>query len=386
MDRYFIFLVFLVLTTSIKLTGQSVAQKANGTWIFTSEDGNLRTLDLKKKDDLEILIKYSKASKNEDNRLLSDKIALDLKETENKLQTVIIKLEKLRIQKNYLEQSLSTEKQELNEEEKISIRKELKSINDLENFLKKESRTYTDESRVLREIQIIEPEKRAEVYQHFTSERKFNLQIKEPNNSQLATEPKNLKRERNVKRKKLASDFELYDPEKDVLLNPLKIPCSIEYAGLDEFTGKNRKDHSAQNLFFHTPESLSKVFQDKEYMTCDASLSSVTGGALFLNLYFSIANRDASKLFGGFEKGTVINLKFIDGDNFAIINNRTDPGLYDPKLQSVIFRAQCNLGAGIQEKIAKKSLDKIRVTWQTGYEDYEVFDVDLLIRQYKCLL
>ena len=120
-------------------------------------------------------------------------------------------------------------------------------------------------------------------------------------------------------------------------------------------------------------------------MNCKASLSSVSGGAMFLNLYFTIASKDAPKLFGGFEKGTVINLKFLDGDNLAIINNRTDPGIYEPGNQYVTFRAQCNLGANIQEEISKKSLDKIRVTWQTGYEDYEVYDVDLLKREFKCL-
>lgn len=384
----FLFLI-LFSVSGMSLSGQNVLQKPDGTWWLISENGSERMLDLKNKEDLDMMIKQANHLQNEEQLRLSGQISQEIKETENKIQTTVSMLEKIRIQKNYLKQSLKTEKNELSKADITRLKNDIEKNDATENELNKKLKVFTEELRVLKVIQQTSAKDQAREYQKFCQKRSTNTEQKE---IVIKQEPAESKPDKSVnktspaKRKKAASEFTLYDEKKDVYLHPLDKPCSIEFSGIDEFTGKTRKDHIAQPLFFYTPPSMVKNFPDKEYMTCDASLSSVSGGSVFLNLYINIANKEAAKLFGGLEKGTVINIKFIDGDNFAIINNRNDPGIYDPVKQAVAFRAQCNLGAGVQEKISKKSLDKIRITWQTGYEDYEVFDVDLLLRQYKCLL
>ncbi|HMG13965.1 MAG TPA: hypothetical protein VK590_00890, partial [Saprospiraceae bacterium] len=182
-----------------------------------------------------------------------------------------------------------------------------------------------------------------------------------------------------------AEYYSKYSTSNDVYLHPPTKKCKVEFEGIDEFTGKKRKDMSAEPWFFLTPEAMKKSMGEKQYIYCTTSLSSITGGTAFLTINITIGSLDAPRLFGGLEKGSVINIKFLDGDNVAIINNRNDLGAMDSNSKSTTYRAQCTLGSTIQKMLATKEVDKIRVTWNAGYEDYEVYDVDLLIRQMNCL-
>ena len=39
----------------------------------------------------------------------------------------------------------------------------------------------------------------------------------------------------------------------------------------------------------------------------------------------------------------------------------------------------------VQREALKSELDKMRVVWRTGYEDYQIYHVDFLINQINCL-
>ncbi len=81
----------------------------------------------------------------------------------------------------------------------------------------------------------------------------------------------------------------------------------------------------------------------------------------------------------------MVILKFIDGTTLTVSNLRNDDGTLDPTGQVFTYRGQYALDPSVLKKLRKTELDKIRVSWSTGYEDYEVQNVDLLMRQAKCL-
>ena len=62
-----------------------------------------------------------------------------------------------------------------------------------------------------------------------------------------------------------------------------------------------------------------------------------------------------------------------------------DEGAPDPSGSAFTFRAQYGLDRDILKKMQRLELDKIRVGWAAGYEDYDVQNVNLLRRQAKCL-
>lgn len=383
----FILLMFMAYVSH----AQRLEQLQDGRWQYTNASGATRMLDLSIAEDLNLVTQISiQQEKQETEAKLSDQITLEIKEKENQFQLNETRQDQARLQKSLLEQSLKTEKKDMSESQIKQLKKDVSNAKEKEALLKKRGNQLTEQINILKAILSSEPSKRPKEYVAY---QKSNPT--EPIENQLVEQtviPKesNIPKQANsnlptTRKRMAAQDYASYNVKADQYVNPVAKPCNLEFNGTDEFTGKSRKDHAPELLFFYTPEAMYKFYPDQDYMNCKASLSSVSGGAMFLNLYFTIASKDAAKLFGGFEKGTVINLKFLDGDNLVIINNRTDPGIFDSGNQYVTFRAQCNLGANIQQEISKKSLDKIRVTWQTGYEDYEIYDVDLLKREFKCL-
>jgi hypothetical protein len=176
-----------------------------------------------------------------------------------------------------------------------------------------------------------------------------------------------------------------YDPAKNTQLNPPALPCVFTYNSVDKFTGKMRRDLEPVRLFTHTPNELRPFLRDREYITCRANLADLSDGLLFLSLEFSIASNSAPTAFGGIPNGSILSILTLDGESIRLINSKSDAGNYDDKTGVYVYRAQYQISGVIERTLQTKELDKLRVIWATGYEDYEVFEMDFFRNQINCL-
>jgi len=179
--------------------------------------------------------------------------------------------------------------------------------------------------------------------------------------------------------------FAVYKPENDVMINPPAHPCELTFDGVDEFSGKTRRDVARQNLFVHTSDQLRPYFKDREYITCNGYLSAISGGYKLLYLHFDILSENAQREFGALEKGSILSIKFIDGSTIKLANSKTDRGILNTLEKSVSYRGQYIISASSEKALRKNEVDKVRVVWGTGYEDYEVYDLDFFVNQFNCL-
>lgn len=195
--------------------------------------------------------------------------------------------------------------------------------------------------------------------------------------------PKN--KDKGKKTEKTSPKYKPYDPAADVMLNPPQRPCALAANTRDEFSGETYRETQREELFRFSNEVMKKhLAPGQPHILCEAALS--TGGAIIgLHLTFSIRDANARKAFGSLNKNSVAILKFLDGTTFTVSNLRNDEGTPDASGSLYNYRAQYALDASVLKKLRKNELDKIRVAWSTGYEDYEVQSVDLLMRQAKCL-
>ena len=60
-------------------------------------------------------------------------------------------------------------------------------------------------------------------------------------------------------------------------------------------------------------------------------------------------------------------------------------GLVEPEKGVTTFKAQLQLYASEAKALGSAELDVVRVSWSAGYEDYEIFDVDVLQNLFRCL-
>lgn len=181
-----------------------------------------------------------------------------------------------------------------------------------------------------------------------------------------------------------AKRFASYNPAKDVMLNPPTPPCVVASSSRDEFSGEISKELARAELFRYTNPALKAYLQGKTHVICEAALAS-TGAKATLLLTFNINDPNARKAFGRMEKNSLATLKFLDGSTFELQNLIADDGVFSAENDGSIFRAQYPLNPEAFKKIRKNGLDRIRILWSKGYEDYEVQQVDLLMRQAECL-
>jgi len=201
------------------------------------------------------------------------------------------------------------------------------------------------------------------------------------------TESRNPSGDKNVIKKNKKKENAVLVSNRDLILYPPPPPCELAYDGVDEFTGKRRWEMPLQVFFTHTSDRLKPFFKEKNHITVEGYLSGATGngGTYYLNLNISILSELAQREFGVLEKASILTLKLLNGDNVKLFNTKTSTGTLDKVEKRVEYRAQYRINSDSLKSLLKSEVDKARIVWGTGYEDYEVYNLDFFIDQIDCL-
>ncbi len=177
-----------------------------------------------------------------------------------------------------------------------------------------------------------------------------------------------------------------YHPsEKDnVFYHHPKFNCKTDFDGKDPILQKHRLEYEESVFFTYQPDYVPFV-NDKAYMTGSTFFTLVEGGQYFLNLNIRIQTDKPRRDYGYLERGSRLFITFMNGDELVLMNNLLNLGSFNRKKGVVLFRGQYSLNVYAQNKIKKNPIDKIRIEWAKGYEDYDIYYVDLLQKQFNCL-
>ena len=178
--------------------------------------------------------------------------------------------------------------------------------------------------------------------------------------------------------------YQAYNPQTDVMLHPPAPPCALAVNRRDEFSGEMQREAARSELFRYTNPVLKTYLQGKINILGEAALSMI-GPNTTLWLTFTIRDPNVRKAFGNLPKNGVATLRTLDGVLFTLNNQQLSEGTPDETGQVFTFRGQYPLDRTMVKKLRTTGLDKVRIAWSTGYEDYEVQNVDLLMQQAQCL-
>jgi len=162
-------------------------------------------------------------------------------------------------------------------------------------------------------------------------------------------------------------------------------PCTFAYEGIDDFSGEPKKELVAETFFTYTHPQLKVHLKGKEYLVATGSLSSVAGGFRFLSLTFRISSTNAAKEYGYLAERSLLNLKLLSGETLSLYSQNRAAGRVDSKTNETVYKVRYPIDHQNVKTLLKSEVDKVRVVWSTGYEDYEVFNIDFLSRQLSCL-
>ena len=160
--------------------------------------------------------------------------------------------------------------------------------------------------------------------------------------------------------------------------------CHFDTDTVDQVTGKIRLEMHPEVLFTYTDPDLRPFFKNKDLITSRAMLSKI-GTYTYLSVEFQIASSHSQSNFGNLAEGSLLRFKLMDGEYVSLYNLKGHNGRIDPYSGYTIFIGQYALGKQELKALASSEADKMRVMWSTGFEDYEIYKVDLLIDQLNCL-
>ena len=161
--------------------------------------------------------------------------------------------------------------------------------------------------------------------------------------------------------------------------------CQYAYEGLDAKGVDWRRDGEKELLFTFTDERLRLFFPDKEYLRCEAFLSSVGKREKQLTIEFRFAYPNAREAYGVIEKNSLITLKLFDGQTIELKAGELDLGKYETDKDILTYRMIYKMDNQQINMLRKQELEEIRMYWSAGFEVYPVYNIDFFSRQLKCL-
>ena len=82
----------------------------------------------------------------------------------------------------------------------------------------------------------------------------------------------------------------------------------------------------------------------------------------------------------------MFRITFIDGEKFVLNkNNKIESGTIQEYTGHTVYQAKFELKKDVYKKISKTEIDFVGLIWSTGFEKYDVFEIDILKHQASCL-
>jgi len=162
--------------------------------------------------------------------------------------------------------------------------------------------------------------------------------------------------------------------------------CSYKTNEIDEFTGVKKQILNPTHLIKYTPESLQKRYSKKSYdfMECTISASSIEGkNAIFYNCIFR--SKDIYKTYGSIERDAKIIFKFKDGETLECTFSKYNSGETDYDKGVTIYSSYSILDDEQVKALKKNKINKVRIYWSKGYDNYDAYDPDAFINQLPCI-
>lgn len=173
-------------------------------------------------------------------------------------------------------------------------------------------------------------------------------------------------------------------PPGNFIANPPAVPCDFTSNTVDDFDKRRRVEMNKQILFSYTDPKVKPHLKGDEFLTCHLNLNEVSPYK-FINLLFTFSTLTAKREYGSLSAGTAISFLLVNGQTVTLENNTNDPGTINSKKGLTEYKALLPVSSAAEKAFLRSPIDKIRIIWSTGFEDYEVFNVDVLMNQLNCL-
>ena len=160
--------------------------------------------------------------------------------------------------------------------------------------------------------------------------------------------------------------------------------CKIIFDGFDKQINKTRKETSTGKWFSYTHPKLMSYFKENDFLKVESSVLKVDNKT-FLNLKLTLSTKDAKRSYGLIEENAMMRIQLINGDKVYLNNQIRSEGSLEAYTGNTIYHALYMIKKDDLKELEKTEVDKVGLMWSSGFEEYDVYEVDFILNQIKCL-
>lgn len=161
--------------------------------------------------------------------------------------------------------------------------------------------------------------------------------------------------------------------------------CIVDFDDFDKLTGTRIIGLKSERLFTYTHEKLIDIFVDRPFMEATGALSKNNRDEYFLLLSFTIDTKYVKSGYNGISTSNMLRISLINGELVFLTNILNENGKIDKSTGDITYSGIFPVSKKNLKLLRKFELDKLGVMWNGGFEEYNVFNLDLLKRQVTCL-
>lgn len=159
--------------------------------------------------------------------------------------------------------------------------------------------------------------------------------------------------------------------------------CNIIHNGIDLQTKLKRIELGPQLIFNYSPPEVKNTLQEGNLMECTGQIVQVEND-LFFNLNIRLNSLLSQERYGSVESEALLKIILIDGKELELSCYAGSKGVATND-GAFIYAVGYNLSKRTMRQLMNKEIDKFGIQWTSGYEEYTIYEVDVLQNQIACL-
>ena len=163
-----------------------------------------------------------------------------------------------------------------------------------------------------------------------------------------------------------------------------KYECEIVFDGYDDALGSDKKEVKSAFFFGHSQKKMKSYFKNDDFIKCNAHVSKV-GRKYYITLDIRVKSKDAKKTYGMLRANETMRFEMVDGSKVYCKSMIQNGGTIEPYTGNTLYTGIFEIEKDDLSILKNNFLDNIGVIWSSGYEQYNIFNVDFLKNQLQCL-
>lgn len=160
--------------------------------------------------------------------------------------------------------------------------------------------------------------------------------------------------------------------------------CQIKTESYDPVKKILHAELEKKFLFNYTPEKLRNYFKSKDYMVCMSSVSK-TGKSVSLHLDLTFTSKDAAKSYGYVPDESMVTIQLVTGKLIRFKTRGDSRPTIEQYTGNIVYSLVVPMDNDAASSLEKVPLDRMGIMWSSGYESYDIYEVDFLMKQLNCL-